>query len=121
MTGRYAILSGNHTVAVAGSEGGLVAWERTTADVLSSRGYATACVGKWHIEASEGRWPTDHGFDEWYGIPRTWDESLWLDDPWYSATASPTFWKAEGEAQSGRWLTGLTSKPTTDALGAKSA
>jgi arylsulfatase len=30
-----------------------------------------------------GRWPTDHGFDEWLGIPRTWDESLWPDDPWY--------------------------------------
>ncbi|WP_204315509.1 hypothetical protein, partial [Stenotrophomonas maltophilia] len=25
------------------------------------------------------------GFDEWYGIPRTWDESLWPDDPWYDA------------------------------------
>jgi arylsulfatase len=52
-------------------------------DVLSARGYATACVGKWHIGASTGRWPTDHGFDEWYGPPRTWDESLWPDDPWY--------------------------------------
>jgi arylsulfatase len=83
MTGRYAIRSGNHTVALAGSEGGLVAWERTIGDVLSARGYATACCGKWHIGASQGRWPTDHGFDEWYGIPRTWDESLWPDDPWY--------------------------------------
>ena len=83
MTGRYAIRSGNHTVELAGSEGGLVAWERTMADVLSAHGYATACVGKWHIGASQGRWPTDHGFDEWYGIPRTWDESLWPDDPWY--------------------------------------
>jgi arylsulfatase len=83
MTGRYAIRSGNHTVALAGSERGLVAWERTIGDVLSARGYATACCGKWHIGASQGRWPTDHGFDEWYGIPRTWDESLWPDDPWY--------------------------------------
>jgi arylsulfatase len=40
-------------------------------------------VGKWHIGASKGRWPTDHGFDEWYGIPRTWDEALWPEDPWY--------------------------------------
>lgn len=28
-----------------------------------------------------GRFPTDHGFDEWYGIPRTTDESLWPSDP----------------------------------------
>jgi arylsulfatase len=83
MTGRYAIRSGNHTVALPGDEGGLVAWEKTMADVLSAQGYATACYGKWHIGASDGRWPTDHGFDEWLGIPRTWDESLWPDDPWY--------------------------------------
>jgi arylsulfatase A-like enzyme len=83
MTGRYAIRSGNHTVALAGDDGGLVAWERTMADVLSKRGYATACVGKWHIGAAPGRWPTDHGFDEWYGPPRTWDESYWPEDPWY--------------------------------------
>jgi arylsulfatase A-like enzyme len=83
MTGRYAIRSGNHTVALPGDEGGLVAWEKTMGDVLSAQGYATACYGKWHIGASDGRWPTDHGFDEWLGIPRTWDESLWPDDPWY--------------------------------------
>jgi arylsulfatase len=85
MTGRYAIRSGNHTVALPGDEGGLVAWEKTMGDILSARGYATACVGKWHIGDSQGRWPTDHGFDEWYGPPRTWDESLWPEDPWYDA------------------------------------
>jgi len=83
MTGRYSIRSGNHTVALAGSTGGLVAWERTLAEVLSDAGYATSIVGKWHIGASEGRWPTDQGFDEWLGIPHSYDEALWADDPWY--------------------------------------
>ncbi len=83
MAARYALRSGNHMVALPGEEGGLVAWEKTMGDVLSAHGYATACFGKWHIGASDGRWPTDHGFDEWLGIPRTWDESLWPDDPWY--------------------------------------
>jgi arylsulfatase A-like enzyme len=83
LTGRYAIRSGNHTVALPGDDGGLVAWERTMGDILSARGYATACFGKWHVGAAPGRWPTDHGFDEWYGPPRTWDESYWPDDPWY--------------------------------------
>jgi arylsulfatase A-like enzyme len=59
MTGRYAIRSGNHTVALAGSEGGLVAWERTIADILSAGGYATACFGKWHIGDLCGRWPVE--------------------------------------------------------------
>ena len=61
-----------------------MSWERTMADILSDAGYATAIVGKWHIGDSEGRWPTDHGFDEWYGVPRSYDECLWPNDPWYN-------------------------------------
>jgi arylsulfatase A-like enzyme len=89
MTGRYSIRSGNHTVALAGSHGGLVKWERTLGDIFSDAGYATAIVGKWHIGDSAGRWPTDHGFDEWYGIPRSYDESLWPEDPWYDSKRDP--------------------------------
>jgi arylsulfatase A-like enzyme len=83
MTGRYSIRSGNQSVPMGGVEGGLVKWERTMGDILSDGGYATASVGKWHIGDCNGRWPTDHGFDEWYGIPRSYDECLWPDDPWY--------------------------------------
>jgi arylsulfatase A-like enzyme len=83
MTGRYSIRSGNQSVPFVGSEGGLVKWERTLGDIFSDAGYATSTVGKWHIGDSEGRWPTDHGFDEWYGIPRSYDECLWPKDPWY--------------------------------------
>jgi arylsulfatase A-like enzyme len=45
------------------------------------RGYATALYGKWHLGDSEGRYPNDQGFDEWYGIPNSSDESLWPQDP----------------------------------------
>ena len=82
MTGRYAIRSGTHTVPRGGGVG-LVAWERTMGDILSDAGYATACFGKWHLGAEDGRWPTDHGFDEWYGPPRSYDESRWDENPWY--------------------------------------
>lgn len=96
MTGRYSIRSGNHTVALAGSHGGLVKWERTLGDIFSDAGYATAIVGKWHIGDSPGRWPTDHGFDEWYGIPRSYDEALWPDDPWYDPKRDPVTHVLEG-------------------------
>ena len=96
MTGRYSIRSGNHTVALAGSEGGLVAWERTIASILSDYGFATSCVGKWHIGASKGRWPTSHGFDEWYGPPHSYDEALWVDDPWYDPNRDPVAYMYEG-------------------------
>jgi len=96
MTGRYPIRSGNHTIALGGNDGGLVAWERTMGDILSEAGYATACFGKWHIGAEDGRWPTDHGFDEWYGPPRTYDECLWPDDPWYDGERDGYAYMYEG-------------------------
>ena len=67
MTGRFPIRSGNHTIALGGNGGGIVKWERTIAEILSEAGYASAIYGKWHIGAEDGRFPTDHGFDEWYG------------------------------------------------------
>jgi arylsulfatase A-like enzyme len=101
MTGRHPIRSGTHTVAIGGDEGGIVAWERTLGDVLSDAGYATSCVGKWHIGAEPGRYPTDHGFDEWYGIPRSYDECLWPEDPRYDPKRDPVVYTLEGTKESG--------------------
>lgn len=96
MTGRYAIRTGNHTVALAGSESGLVAWEQTLGDIFSKAGYATMCMGKWHIGDADGRWPTDHGFDEWYGPPHSYDEAMWEHDPWYNPARDPVAYMMEG-------------------------
>ena len=90
LTGRHAIRSGNHSVPLGSSGGwGLVAWEQTLGDVLSAAGYGCAAYGKWHVGEGPGRWPTDKGFQEWYGPPRTYDESLWPDDPWYDPQRDP--------------------------------
>lgn len=90
LTGRHAIRSGNHTVAKAGPGGqGLVAWERTLGDIFSDAGYASACLGKWHVGDGPGRWPTDKGFDTWYGPPHSYDEALWETDPWYQPGRDP--------------------------------
>jgi arylsulfatase len=77
MTGRYAIRSGNATVPLGEGVYGLVRWEVTMAEMLSRVGYATAMYGKWHLGRTEGRFPTDQGFDEWYGIPNSTDESVY--------------------------------------------
>jgi len=90
LTGRHAIRSGTHSVPIGAAGGwGLVKWERTIADLLSEAGYACAAYGKWHVGEGEGRWPTDKGFDEWYGPPRTYDEALWPADPWYDPQRDP--------------------------------
>jgi arylsulfatase len=96
LTGRHAIRTGNHTVAMAGAESGIVAWERTLGDLFSAAGYATMCMGKWHIGDCDGRWPIDHGFDAWYGPPHSYDESLWERDPWYVAGRDPIAYMLEG-------------------------
>ena len=77
MTGRYAIRSGNGTVPLGEGVYGLVQWEVTIAEMLSDAGYATGMFGKWHLGRTEGRFPTDQGFDEWYGIPNSTDESAY--------------------------------------------
>jgi arylsulfatase A-like enzyme len=77
MTGRFAIRSGTHEVPIGGGPDGLTLWEVTIANLLSAQGYATGMWGKWHLGSLESRFPTCQGFDEWYGIPRTYDEALW--------------------------------------------
>jgi arylsulfatase len=81
MTGRFAIRSGTHSVPIGGGFDGLTQWEVTIAELLSGVGYSTGAFGKWHIGSEAGRLPTDQGFDEWYGIPRTTDEAFWPSDP----------------------------------------
>ena len=77
MTGRYAIRSGNGTVPLGEGVYGLVQWEVTMAEMLSEAGYATGMYGKWHLGRTPGRFPTDQGFDEWYGVPNSTDESVY--------------------------------------------
>ncbi|MBI1319596.1 MAG: sulfatase-like hydrolase/transferase [Candidatus Hydrogenedens sp.] len=43
--------------------------EVTMAEVLKARGYATACIGKWHLGHQPEFLPTEQGFDSYLGIP----------------------------------------------------
>jgi len=74
MTGRHPIRSGT-TKVVWGMLYGMTQWEKTMPELLSEQGYATGMFGKWHLGDTKGRFPTDQGFDEWYGIANTTDES----------------------------------------------
>ena len=85
LTGRYAIRSGNGSVPLSTGLYGLTQWEITMAEMLSDAGYATGMFGKWHLGQTKGRFPTDQGFDEWYGCPNSTDESLWPDQAQFNA------------------------------------
>ncbi|MEO6005007.1 MAG: sulfatase [Opitutus sp.] len=72
LTGRYAIRSGMYGergVLFPNSPGGLPPDEITIAELLRSRGYATAHIGKWHLGIHPGSRPNDQGFDLSYGLP----------------------------------------------------
>ncbi len=79
MTGRHPIRTGALQSVPAGVPQGLIPWEVTIAELLSKAGYATGMFGKWHLGDKEGRYPKDKGFDEWYGIPRTTNESMFTE------------------------------------------
>jgi arylsulfatase A-like enzyme len=48
---------------------GLHPHEITIAEILKGQGYATACIGKWHLGDQPDLLPTRQGFDCYYGIP----------------------------------------------------
>jgi arylsulfatase len=68
---------------------GITKWEITLAEMLSDSGYATGIFGKWHLGDTEGRYPTDQGFDEWYGIPNSSDRAFWPDSDSFQEGAHP--------------------------------
>jgi len=54
---------------------GLNPAEVTIARLLQKHGYATACIGKWHLGDQEPFLPTRHGFEFFYGCP--YSEDMW--------------------------------------------
>lgn len=71
LTGRYPARMGLQTgdVARPTNDMGIPEYEITMADVLKTRGYATACIGKWHLGQKKHQWVTANGFDYFYGLP----------------------------------------------------
>jgi len=73
LTGRLPIRSGmcsdKGRVLFPWSALGLPPSEITFAEALKTKGYATSCIGKWHLGHVPEYLPTRHGFDSYFGIP----------------------------------------------------
>jgi arylsulfatase A len=76
LTGRLAVRSGVAGRAGPGlhvfypkDKGGLPTDEITIARALKTKGYSTACIGKWHLGHLPEFLPTSHGFDTFFGLP----------------------------------------------------
>lgn len=102
ITGRYAVRSGTtRAVPIQGIPQGLSPWELTLAELLKEQNYKTAIYGKWHIGVEAGRFPTDQGFDEWWGITNSTDVVSWETRIGYDPNLVKQFDVLEGTSSSG--------------------
>lgn len=71
LTGRYPFrtgMTGNPAPDAGINDLGLPAGEITIAQALKPLGYASICIGKWHLGHTAEFLPRKRGFDEYYGI-----------------------------------------------------
>jgi arylsulfatase A len=84
LTGRYCWRSSLKQGVLGGYSAALIESGRmTVASLLKQHGYATACIGKWHLGLGSDKktdfskplvpGPNDLGFDYFYGIPASLD------------------------------------------------
>jgi len=74
---RAALLTGSYPQRIGiarylffpGSKKGLNTGELTIAKLLKKEGYATACIGKWHLGDHAKFHPMNHGFESFFGLP----------------------------------------------------
>ncbi len=79
MTGCYNVRVGILGALGPGAKACLNPEEQTIAEVLKPRGYKTAIYGKWHLGDRGAGLPTNHGFDEYFGLP--YSNDMWPYHP----------------------------------------
>ncbi|MBP7937047.1 MAG: sulfatase [Phycisphaerae bacterium] len=79
MTGCYNVRIGILGALGPRAEHGISAGEVTLAEICKQKGYATACFGKWHLGHHPKFLPTNHGFDEYFGLP--YSNDMWPFHP----------------------------------------
>jgi arylsulfatase A-like enzyme len=79
LTGCYPNRVGILGALGPGSKVGINEDEQTIAEVLKTRGYATAIYGKWHLGDDRRFLPMRHGFDEYLGLP--YSNDMWPHHP----------------------------------------
>ncbi|MGB0597553.1 MAG: alpha/beta fold hydrolase [Rubripirellula sp.] len=75
LTGCYPRRVGNETwVHRADSNSGIHPDELTLGELLQENGYATACIGKWHLGFHDPFLPRNQGFDHYFGLLHNLDD-----------------------------------------------
>jgi arylsulfatase A-like enzyme len=77
LTGRLPARCGVPYVLFPAEHTGLPPEEITIAEVLRNAGYATGCIGKWHLGWRRELRPQQQGFQEYFGLLHTNDIEEW--------------------------------------------
>lgn len=83
LTGCYPRRVGNEVwVHRADSNTGIHPNELTIAELLKANGYATACIGKWHLGFAPPFLPRNQGFDHYFGLLHNLDpvETMFFEE-----------------------------------------
>ena len=81
LTGAYPNRIGIYNAFGPTSDSGISHNEYTLAEMLKENGYKTGIFGKWHLGSKKEFFPTNHGFDEFYGI--LYSNDMWRWHPEY--------------------------------------
>lgn len=79
MTGCYATRVGHARNPGPGAKFGLNPAQTTLAEIAKGAGYATMCIGKWHLGDAPEFLPTRQGFDQFFGLP--FSNDMWRYHP----------------------------------------
>ena len=79
LTGCYPNRIGIHGALGPGAKTVLSHDETTIAELVKPLGYSTAIFGKWHLGDHADYLPTNHGFDEYFGLP--YSNDMWPKHP----------------------------------------
>jgi arylsulfatase A-like enzyme len=121
LTGRYCWRSRLKRGVLGGYSPALIDTGRTTvASLLKQHGYATACIGKWHLGLGSEKKadfskpfvpsPNDNGFDYFYGIPASLDMTPYCYVENDHAVNEPTLTIEAGKStEDGWWREGAIS------------
>ena len=124
LTGRYSWRSRLKKGVLVGTSRALIEEGRSTvASMLKSKGYRTACMGKWHLGLGNEEpvdyskplrpGPLDVGFDEFFGIPASLDMEPYLfvdgDKPFKAPTDKIEGSKMRRAGGGGFWRKGRIS------------
>ncbi len=116
MTGCYAKRVSMPNVIFPACPTGLSAKEQTVASLLKGQGYATMCIGKWHLGDQPDFLPTRRGFDHYLGLPYSNDMGrpplpLLRDAKIIEAPANQDTLTARYTAEAVRFITASKDRP----------